>query len=157
MKRTAGFILALLLFGAGSAFAQLYKWGDINGRTRYGDIPPPGLDYERLKSPPPPPSAPTDASGKSADPSQRTPAELEMDFRRRQMEARTRAEKEEQAGADAEIKAGNCERAKEGLRNLESGKRVARFGADGERYFPEEPAIEQEKAGARKIIQENCN
>ena len=157
MKSLAAWTLALFLFGAGNAFAQLYKWVDINGRTRYGDIPPPGLDAVRIKPAPPPAGDPAGPAGKDPKAGQRGPAELEMEFRKRQIETRAKREKEEQDAEAAKIKAGNCERAKEGLRNLESGRRIARFGADGERYFPDESAIEQEKAGARRIIEENCN
>jgi len=156
MKRTAGWILALLLFGGGSASAQLYKWIDINGRTRYGDVPPPGLDAVRLKPAPPSAGAPAVAAGKGANPAQRTPAELEIDYRKRQTEARARQQKEEQSAALSAAKAGNCERAKETLRSLESGRRIARIDANGERYFPDESAIEQEKAAILKLVQENC-
>lgn len=158
MRRLAAWTIALFLFGAGNAFAQLYKWVDINGRTRYGDIPPPGLDAVRIKPAPPPAAAPAgDAAGKDAKHGPLTPAELEIEFRKRQAQAQAQEEKEREAAEAAANKAANCERAQEGLRNLESGKRIARYGPDGERYFPDEAAIEEEKAKGRELVRQNCN
>lgn len=157
MNRAAACLASFLLLCPPGASAQLYKWLDYNGRTRYGDVPPAGVHATRLK-PPPAPANPPAAPASAADPKKGplTPAELDLEFRKRQVEARAKQEQQEQAAAEAENKSGNCERAMEGLRILESGRRVARIGADGERYFPDESVIEQDKASARRIVEENC-
>lgn len=41
MKRTLSWLSLLLLFGAASAHAQLYKWVGPNGKVTYSDTPPP--------------------------------------------------------------------------------------------------------------------
>ena len=56
MKRA--FFVLVLAAAAGGAFAQ-YKWVDENGRVRYGDVPPAGVQATPLK--PPPPGAATPA------------------------------------------------------------------------------------------------
>jgi hypothetical protein len=56
----------------------------------------------------------------------------------------------------AQAKRENCERAQESLRTLESGQRISRVDAKGERYFLEDAQIQQEAARARQLVQQNC-
>lgn len=49
-----------------------------------------------------------------------------------------------------------CERTKEYLRTLESGQRIARTNASGERYFLNEDQVAQEIVKARASVQQNC-
>src|SRR5262245_45448311 len=91
--------LLVLLVGstlAGLAFAQQYKWVDQNGRTQYGDNPPPGVKATPLRGPSAAPSAPAAASGGAASKGparQLTPAEQEAAFRDRQKEAQKASDK----------------------------------------------------------------
>jgi hypothetical protein len=157
MNRLTIWTLALLLCNAGSVVAQQYKWVDQNGRTRYGDVPPPGVKATALKPPPGPAAPAAESSAKDAKKGPATAVDKEMEYRKRQQETQAKREKEEKGLADATAKRENCERAQAGLRSLESGQRIAKFDAKGERYFPDDSAVEQEKSGVRKIIQENCN
>ena len=161
MKPTA-FLLALTLFACGvsSALAPQYKWTDENGKTRYGDVAPPGAKATLLKPPSvsPPPSGTGGAvkDAKDAKKGSSAPADQEMEFRKRQQQAQAAREKEEQARTEAANKTQNCARAQDALRTLESGQRISRVDAKGERYFPDEAAIEADKTSARKMVQDAC-
>lgn len=145
-------LAALLAFGA-SAFAQQYKWVDKDGRVRYGDVPPPGVQARPLR-PPPAVSAPPAAPDAKAPLST---AEKDAEFRKRQEEALKEREKQEIASRDAAAKKENCARAQEYLRTLQSGQRITRTDAKGERVFLEDSQIAQETAQARQAVQQWCN
>ncbi|MEW6690029.1 MAG: DUF4124 domain-containing protein, partial [Pseudomonadota bacterium] len=58
---------------------------------------------------------------------------------------------------DAAAKQENCERSRESLRVLESGQRIARTDARGERYYLDDAQIAQEMAKARDAVKQWCN
>ena len=150
MNRAIIFGLGVLF--ASAAAAQQYKWVDQNGKTQYGDVPPPGVQAQRLK-PPPAGTAPAPApAAKKGD----KPLSPEAAYRKRQEDAQKENEKAAQAEQEAAAKRENCIRAQEGLRALESGQRIARTDAKGERYYLEDAQIAQETARARQIVQESC-
>jgi hypothetical protein len=136
-----------------AAQAQQYKWVDKNGRTQYGDVPPPGVKATSLKGPSTRVAPPTD---KGAGKAPLTPAEQELEFRRRQKEKEEEATKEAQAKQAAEIEKQNCENARQTLRTLESGQRITRTDAQGERYFLDDAQIAQETARAREAVASWC-
>jgi len=155
MPNTRKIAAALILFAfAGLSSAQQYKWVDKNGRTQYGDHPPPGTKATALKGPPAPaapPAAPAAAAAKGPGPL--TPEEA---FRKRQLDAqkaRESAEKDQQA---ASAKADNCSRAKEAARLYESGAPIARADDKGERFFLSDSQRETEMQRARKLVADNC-
>ena len=147
----------LMLFAAGSAGAQLYKWVDENGKVRYGDTPPPGVKISPVKAPQSGGASTAAAPGaKDAKKGPLTAAEQDMAFRKRQAEAGKNAEKAE-ADLRAQAKRGEgCERTREYLRTLESGQRIARTGPGGERYFLDDSQVAQEIAKEQAIEQANC-
>ena len=149
MRRTA-LLLALLALSAGAA-AQQFKWVDRNGRTQYGDVPPPGVKATPLRAPARPAAAPP---GKSAPASL---AEREAEFRKRREEAAKSEQKQAQALQEAQAKKENCARAQASLRTLEAGGRIQRTGANGERYYLEDQQIAQETVKARELVREWCN
>ncbi|MEK6244286.1 MAG: DUF4124 domain-containing protein, partial [Pseudomonadota bacterium] len=57
---------------------------------------------------------------------------------------------------DKEAKRENCEGARENLRALESGQRIQRTDAKGERSFLDDAQREQEAGKARTLVQQNC-
>ncbi len=155
--------LALLL-AAGHAGAQMYKWIDKDGKVRYSDTPPPGAKTSQVRAPasgavPADPAKDAkDAKGaKGAKKGPLTPAEQEQDYRKRQAEAQKEAAKAEQERGEKAAKQENCERSREALRTLESGQRMARTDAKGERYFLDDAQIAQEVAKARQSMQQSCN
>jgi hypothetical protein len=143
-----------------TAQAQTYQWKDSSGRTVISDTPPPGSARDARGiglSPPPSSSAPKADVGKAAD-APKTAAEKDMEFRKRQQEAREKAEKSEKEAAAAAQKRDNCERARNQLSKLESGnhRMVVPDGKGGE-VFVEGDVKEAEMERARKIIAESCN
>lgn len=147
------FFIVLCLFAA-SAFAQQYKWRDADGKVRYGDVPPPGVKAERLKGPstgyaPAPAAAKKDAAGKTLTP--------EQAFQKRQEDAAKDRDTQAKAEQAAQQKREHCERAQAALRTLESGQRVSRTNAQGERYFLDEAAVAQETEKARQAVQQSCS
>lgn len=156
-------LLGILLAVSATAAAQLYRWVDKDGRVHYTATPPPaGATKSRtLQTPATPPSVPAadgDAAAKDAGPKgPLTPAEQEQAFRKRQLEAQKAAEKAALARKEAEAKQQNCTRAREYLRTLESGQRVTRTTAQGEREYLDDAARVRETQSARQAVQDWCN
>jgi len=153
-------VLGLMLAFAAAASAQLYRWVDKDGKVRYSDTPPPGAKATTLRPPPgssaPPPAA-GDAASKGARKGPMTPAEQEADFRKRQVDAQKAREKDDQAGRDGQAKQDNCARARETLSSLESGQRIARTNANGERYYVDDDQRAAETEKARQSVNSWCN
>lgn len=151
--------LAAALAFASGASAQLYKWKDANGRTRYGDTPPPGVDATKLRapsssySPPPAPAAEAkNAKGEKKEP----PLTPEQAFEKRQKERAEAEQKAEKERADAEAKRANCEQAQTQLRTLETGQRIATVNAAGERVFLDDDQRAAAQARAQKAVADWC-
>jgi hypothetical protein len=145
----------LLLFVAGSAGAQMYKWVDKDGKVRYGDTPPPGATASSVRAPQSGGAAPAPGA-KDAKKGPLTPAEQEAAFRKRQAEAGKKAEKAEtELRAEAQ-RSEVCDRGREYLRTLESGQRISRTSPAGERYYLDEAQVAQEIAKEQKAQQANC-
>lgn len=156
MKRLI-LVIAALAFSAGAA-AQMYKWKDSNGRTRYGDVPPPGVDATplggRTSAPPPPPAAePAKAEATKAE----KPLSPEEAFRKRQEERKAAEDKAAQERTQAQAKHQNCERAQSQLRMLQSGMRVSTVNAAGERTFIDDQQRAQEIQRAQKSVADWCS
>ena len=144
------FVAVLAFAFAAAALAQQYKWVDQDGKVRYGDVPPPGVKAQRLKPP-------ADAAGKAANKGPLTPAEQDAEYRKRQADAQKSRDKEDQAQRDAAAKQDNCKRARESLAALESGQRVSRYTAEGERYYLDDSQRDAETARARESVNSWCN
>jgi len=161
MIRIALFALALL--GVATAQAQVYKCVDAGGKVVYSQDPCPANTKPGAMSrkvPPAPAAAPADSAAKgdaakSAAP--KTAAEQEQAFRKRQQDQAKAAKESEEKSAEAQRKQENCRNARERLAQYEIGGRVARYNAQGERYYLEDAQIEQEKARARTDVSKFCN
>jgi len=155
-------ILLLLALSAvaGTAHAQIKCWNEGAKRV-CGDAPPPGAKVTTLRTPSGP-TASAPAAGdaaKDAKAGKRGPltaAEQEQEYRKRQAESKKGAEKLAVEQKDAASRRENCERAREALRTYESGGRVARTDAKGERYFLDENQIAEEAAKSRQNVKESC-
>ena len=147
----------ILVFGllfAATATAQQYKWVDENGKTRYGDVPPPGVNAQRLKPPASGYSAPSAPAAPSAD--GKKPLTAEEAYQKRQKESKEAGDKADKERAEAAMKRANCEQAQNHLRTLESGQRMATTNAKGEPTFMDESQVASEKARAQKLVSEWC-
>jgi len=154
--RKLSILLAALLF-TGAAYAQLYKWVDADGKVRYSDTPPTGAKAKTLKgTQSSPPTAAVAPASKDAKKGPMTPAEQEQDYRKRQEDAKKAGDKAEQERqAKAENKE-NCDRSREYLGTLQSGQRIGRTDAKGEKYYLDESQVAQEIAKAQQSVQQSC-
>jgi hypothetical protein len=152
------YCLAFAAFSV-SAQAQIKCWNEA-GKRVCGDAPPAGAIVTTLRAPAAgsaPAAAAAKGDGKAAAKGPLTPAEKEQEYKKRQLTAEKEAEKAEMERKAAEAKRENCARASEALRALESGQRITRVDARGERYFLDDAQIAQEKVQARKAVQDSCN
>jgi hypothetical protein len=169
MKVSKRYVLGLGLVGlalcAAAAHAQQYKWKDARGRTVYGDVPPAGVEATPVKSVMATPIAPAAAKPAGAAPGAKagakdakplTPAEKEMEFRRRVKEAQEAAAKQAKEDQVKRESQENCELAREQERTLASGQRISRVDAKGERYYMDDAQRSQELAKARSSVSQWC-
>jgi hypothetical protein len=160
MKRTC-LLIALLLAAAGAS-AQQYKWVDRNGRVQYGDVPPAGANAVPLRGPSsraPAPVAAPEGKAEENDEVKKGPLTLkdqEAEFRKRREEAEKARLKQAEAAEQMSAKKENCALAQNQLRTMESGQRISRTDASGERYFLDDTQIAQEAAKARQAVQQWC-
>jgi len=165
MRLSQWIILALCGLAAAAAHAQGYKWIDTDGHVKYGDTPPPGVKATPLGPPPPPVSTESPSSAASAGDGGAaaapkgplTPAQQELEFRRRIREAQEAAAKADKEHQQAQEKKQNCSDAQEALRTLESGQRIMRTDQSGERYFISDQQRAADEARARKAVSDYCN
>ncbi|MEC4719430.1 DUF4124 domain-containing protein [Noviherbaspirillum sp. CPCC 100848] len=169
-RRCLSAAISIALIGAcGSAAAQ-YVWLDEKGSRQFSDRPPPAsVPASRILKHPggtSSSSAASAASGASAaQPAQtqsttarpdaeKTIAEKNAEFRKRQME---REDKERKLAEEAKLaadKARNCERAQDYQRSLESGVRISRTDKNGERTFLSDEQRERELGDTRRLLNE---
>lgn len=158
-------VLALVTVAAwpGDADAQ-WKWRDARGQITVSDLPPPRDVPERdiLQRPAAPPAA-APAAAASAPAQASAPAggvDPELEARRKAAEQeRTARQKEEQRREEvrlAQQRADNCARARESLRTLESGMRIARVNDKGERIVVDDQTRAAEIERARRVVASDC-
>jgi len=137
--------------------AETYKWTDDNGKIHYSDQPPPpGVKKSETIKTPAPTVAPPPASGGKPAAGPKTPAEQEMEFRKRRLEAaeaEAKAQKEAQA---AEERKRTCDKATGQVALLERGGRMTRSGPGGEQVYMTDQEIAAELGDARKAVATWC-
>ena len=146
MKRLALTVSALLVATAVSA--QIYQWKDENGKTMISDKPPIGNVRQQKK-------IESAASAANTVP-EKTAADKDLEFRKRQKEAQDsseKARKEQTASAD---KKENCDIARRQLQALESGERISLRDDKGERYYIDDAQRAQHIAKMRQAVQSFC-
>jgi hypothetical protein len=149
MHKALVFVVTCLF--ATAAFAQ-YKWVDKDGKVRYGDVPPPGVNAQRLKPPPAPIGGPAPAAKGEKD----KPLSPEAAFQKRQKEQQDQGEKSAKERAEADAKRANCDQAQANLRAIQSGQRIASTNAAGERVFLEDEQVAKEKERAQRAVDQWC-
>ncbi len=146
------------------AVAQ-WKWRDANGRTQYSDLPPPsGVPEQDILQRPTgstnsrratPVAAP--ASGASAAPLAASRAsDPELEARRKKAEQEVADKKKAEDDKVAAVKAENCTRAKDQMRTIDSGVRMTRTNAKGEREFLDDNQRAAEAKRTRDAIASEC-
>lgn len=143
---------ALLLAGQAVAGEYIYQWKDKSGQYVYSDNPPPGnIPSRRLRR-----DAVGEVTVQESAPAVKTTADQELELKKRQQEQAEKQAKADKESADAKTRSQNCEMAKNQLNALESGQRIARFNAQGEREFLDDAQRAAEVDRTRKIIADSC-
>ena len=138
---------------ATAAHAQTYQYKDSRGRTVISDTPPPAsAQGARTVG-----GNPAEAAASKPGDAPKTPAEKEMEFRKRQQEAREKADKDAKEQAAAAQKRENCERARMQAAALESGRRMLVPDGKGGETLMDDSARAGEVERAQRVIAESCN
>ena len=154
MKNTLVFALGIALTATVvTSHAQTYQWRDSSGRLVVSDRPPPASarDAKSVGT-----SAPLSTGAPQSTDSQKTTAEQDMEFRKRQQEAREKSDKEAKETAQAAQLRETCERARTHLQALESGRRMILPDGKGGEMFLEDAQRGDEVERARNAIAESC-
>ena len=155
MKAKLIFTLGMLLTATvTTSHAETYQWRDGSGRLVISDRPPPAGVREIKKMDT---AAPAPSGGEAPSITQATTAEQEMAFRKRQQEAREKADKDAKEATTAAQKRENCGRAQSHLQALESGRRMILPDGKGGETFLEDADRGAEIANTQKVITESCN
>ena len=166
------FLSVALLAAPALALAQ-WQWVDKDGRKVFSDRPPP-LDTpqanilkrpqagtSRVTTDQPPAAAGTGgpaapAATAASAPSLLTGRDKELEAKKKAAEiAETAKHKEEQARFEA-AKAENCRRARQAKASFDSGIRVARTNAQGEREILDDAARAVETKRLEGVIAKDC-
>lgn len=164
-------VLALSVAMLGTAIAQSqWKWRDAEGRITVSDLPPPRevADKDILQRPDPvrlkaraaaaaasAASGPAEAAKPANKPADK-PADKELDAKKRAAEAERAAKARAEEQKAAAQRADNCQRARTQIASLESGQRIARVNAQGEREFLDDGQRAAELRRAREIAASEC-
>jgi len=147
-----------LAFSAG-AWAQ-YVWIDANNVRHYSDRPPPSdVPQKRILKAPPSAAALQAADAPASDkqsvapkvPAVPTLAEKNVEFQKRRTEAAEKEKKDAETARSASERKTICERARSNALALESGERLTRADANGQRADLTDAQRAQELAEVRKI------
>jgi hypothetical protein len=169
-------VACLIAIAATGASAQsVWKWRDASGQVHISDAPPPANvpDKNILQRPsgaPAPAMAPTPAGEGSTSAATASAgatasaAATGVDSELQKKKARADKEKAEKDAADkaaldkknAAIRADNCQRAQGQVKAFESGVRIARTNANGEREFLDDKQRASELQRAQESAAQNC-
>ncbi|KQP14730.1 DUF4124 domain-containing protein [Pseudorhodoferax sp. Leaf267] len=161
-------ISTLLLLVAGLALAlpaaAQWQWRDQNDKLVFSDRPPPSDVPESriLRRPGALRPAPAAAAASVAPPPAAAVPRLagkdkELEERRQQAEAQEEAKKAAQLQAQARARADNCARARQAKTTYDSGVRLARTDANGEREFIDDATRAAESRRLQSIIASDCS
>lgn len=155
-------LAATALNATGSALAETYQWKDSSGQTFISDTPPPATVKNRRSIGGNQPSVVSEkpaekvADGAKAPEAPKTTAEKDLDFKKRQQEAKEKAEKQAKEQAAEAEKRDNCERAKRNLSALENNQPMVTLDENGQRKVMDTTQREQEMERARRFMAESC-
>ena len=154
-----------LLICCGLVQAQTYQWKDASGKTIISDTPPPsnvqkkrsvGVQQPKLTTGSPASETDENNTEKEVSPAAQpstpaTMAEKDLEFRKRQQEAKEKADKEAKEAAATRARRDNCDRARANYRMLQSDIPVVVGDKD-----MSQKQRQQEMERTRRIMQESC-
>jgi hypothetical protein len=143
--------------------AAQWKWRDSTGHTQYSDLPPPPDTPESSILLRPAAASARASAAASAVPAAAAPSlpppktvepELEKKLREEKQAKAAKAKLEEEKVAAQ--KADSCSRARNQLRGLDEGYRIARMNSKGEREFLDDKGRADETQRVKAIIKADC-
>ncbi len=145
-------IVVILVLLSGAAYGQqLYKCVNSSGKVEYASNCPPGTKQEATGIRNAPGAVPSAAAP------QKSLAERDAEFRKRQIEQREALAKQEKKSEEDEQRQRACASARSYLKSLQSGSRIARTDPKtGERIFLEDKDYSKEIANAQRAADANC-
>lgn len=152
-------ILLASLLAAVATAGQVFEWKDANGRKHFSDQPPQGVDAKPIGVRTQAPRATTPPAGGAADKIDQKPqtwVEKEEAFEKRREEKAEKNAKAEADAAEEQRRQQACADARDQLKLLQSGVRVQRLDANGERVVLDDAARAEETARARENIENAC-
>ena len=160
------FVACLLALAAVGAQAQtLWKWRDASGQLHISDTaPPPGTPAKDVVSRPlgsvaPAPAAAGSTPAKVAD-SAASSAEGALEKKKKAADQeRADKDKADRAAVDAKnaaIRQENCSRAQAAVAAVQSGQRIAKYAANGEREILDDAGRADELKRAQDLAASNC-
>jgi hypothetical protein len=164
MRRSLA-VLSIALSGAMLALpaAAQWKWRGANGQIQYSDLPPPSgvADKDILQRPGNlglrgAPGAAAAASAASAPLLNPKAQEPELDAKRKKAEQEQAEKQKADEQRIAAAKADNCKRARDQIRSLESGMRMARVNDKGEREVMDDKMRAEDMKRAREMADSDC-
>jgi hypothetical protein len=152
---------ALVLFGiCNTAFAQ-WQWLDRQGHQVFSDRAPPAEVSEKhiLKRPNGPSSTPptiAESTASEPDPAPLSGLDKELQARRQQTDQTEAAKRRSEVERMAKARVENCARAKQSQVTLDSGVRISRTNAAGEREILDDAARAAERARIQALMGSEC-
>ncbi len=174
VQRILGIVCMMTLVIPMLASAEIYKWKDKNGVTRYSDSPPPGnvkadtigrtgtAKSVRQKSPsntvetPSKKVAPTGAAKNLPKEFERKKSPEEQAARARARNAENEKKKKLEKERQAKLNAENCKAAKSNYETYAQGGRIYKVDEDGERVYEDDASIAAGKKKAQSEIRKYC-
>lgn len=157
MRVLLGFVLLLT---CSLSFAEIYKWKDSDGRTRYSDTPPPsnikvesilGKNSKSVL----PPSSSTENTQPAASRSAGSAKEDSAAQRAKERENQKKLEANRQA--ELQYRWESCEIARKNLAAYSSGGRLMTIDEKGERRYLSEDDLAKGKADAQAAVEKFCD
>jgi hypothetical protein len=168
MKIISAWVAVALLSICSSSMAQ-WQWLDKDGRKVFSDRSPPPdvLEKDIVKRPEGKPVAKQagnrDTAGNAAEeaadaPAAPLPAGTDKTLEAKKQQAADAEALKKKAEEDRLVKARveNCAQAKQAMANLDSGMRIARSNAAGEREVLDDAGRAAERARTQKIMATEC-
>ncbi len=139
--------LAAALLTAGYAQADIYKWKDKGGVTRYSDVPPnDNTPYTTFKSK-------NLSSGSALGPASSDDKKVESS----KLLDIGKTKSADQKATQSALRQKACDNAKDNLDRLKTGGIIYKENAKGEREYLDDTVIKAEREKAEKEVSATCN
>ncbi len=147
---TLFFVMTLAITPLISQAGKVYKWVDENGNSQFSQFPP--EDQQQSEQ--------VNIKTQKSISSSQSKEKLES-MRQKLLESsvdrNTEDEEEKQDKENEKIRAQNCDKAKQHLRDLESNGRIYKTLENGERYWFDVKERAEKIKGAQKQVKEFCS